>query len=491
MTDATTLTSEDPGDGRRAQPPQVLALVVAWAPAEPDRVGEVAVFPTTRAPVTFVLGRGAAASDDGNRRLAFARHRAGAVEERPPLAMGTLSRRQLLVRARGIESLAIENVGRCRLAHNGATASVAEVKPGDTILLGRELLLLCVRRSAWLLSADRVAPMAFGSADAHGWVGESPAAWEVRRQVAFLAQQAGHVLITGESGTGKEHAARALHALSPRAGLAFVSRNSATLPEGLVDAELFGHARNYPGAGMPERLGLVAEAGAGTLFLDEIAELPQGLQTHLLRLLDGGEYQRLGDSVVRTSNFRLLAATNGPDQLRPDFRARFKLCLRVPGLGDRVEDIPLLLRHLLRVIARDSQDIAVRLFAGADPSGEPRVAVGFVDALVRRCYTTHVRELEGLIWRALTEGPESVLDGPVTEPAGLAEAHPKRAPPSRGKVAPGSISAAAIEAALAQHDGSVERAWHALGLGSRHVLTRLMTKHGVRRPGARNSPRNE
>src|SRR6185436_8690780 len=141
--------------------------------------------------------------------------------------------------------------------------------------------LFCVRRRAWVHSLGSRAPsMPFGTADPHGMVGESPVAWEFRRQIAFVAPRPDHVLIVGESGTGKELAARAVHALSPRNASAFVARNAATFPEGLVDAELFGHAKNYPNAGMPERPGLIAGAASATLFLDEIAELSPTLQTH-------------------------------------------------------------------------------------------------------------------------------------------------------------------------------------------------------------------
>src|SRR6185503_16398678 len=116
-------------------------------------------------------------------------------------------------------------------------------------------------------------------------------------------------------------AARALHELSPRAERRLVSRNAATLPSGLMDAELFGNAKNYPNPGMAERAGLIGEANGGTLFLDEIGELPAELQAHLLRVLDGdGEYQRLGDAQQRRSDFRLVAATNrDPSSLKHDF----------------------------------------------------------------------------------------------------------------------------------------------------------------------------
>src|SRR5581483_3361135 len=136
--------------------------------------------------------------------------------------------------------------------------------------------------------------------------------------------------------------ARAVHDSSTRADKPLVARNAATFPEGLVDAELFGHARNYPNAGMPERPGILGQAAGGTVFLDEISELPVALQTHLLRVLDRGEYQRLGDSASRVADVRFIAATNRPEGLRPDLAARFKLRIPLPTLAQRAEDIPLI-----------------------------------------------------------------------------------------------------------------------------------------------------
>ena len=130
-----------------------------------------------------------------------------------------------------------------------------------------------------------------------------------------------------------------------------MSRNgSATLPAGLIDAELFGNVANYPNAGMAERPGLIGEADGSTLFLDEIGELPDALQTHLLRVLDdGGEYQRLGDARRRHADLRLIAATNRPvRQLKHDLAARLRLRVHLPGLNERPEDVPLLARFLLQ-----------------------------------------------------------------------------------------------------------------------------------------------
>src|SRR5262249_8174942 len=139
----------------------------------------------------------------------------------------------------------------------------------------------------------------FGMGDRFGIVGESAAAWHLRAAIAFVAAQSAHVLITGASGTGKELVARAIHAASERAARPMVARSAGTFPETLVDAELFGSARGYPNAGMPERTGLFGEADGSTLFFDEIGEVPESLQSHLLRVLDSGEYHRLGESRQR------------------------------------------------------------------------------------------------------------------------------------------------------------------------------------------------
>ena len=172
--------------------------------------------------------------------------------------------------------------------------------------------------------------------------------------MAFAAQAASHVLITGASGVGKELAARAVHALSARADGPWVSRNAATLPDGLADAEFFGNAANYPNPGMPERPGLVGEAAGGTLFLDEIGELSEPLQAKLLRVADAGEYQRLGEATPRHADFVLVGATNrDPSSLKHDLAARFPVRLHVPGLAERREDIPLIAEALLqRAVAK-------------------------------------------------------------------------------------------------------------------------------------------
>ena len=184
---------------------------------------------------------------------------------------------------------------------------------------------------------------------------------------------------------------------------------------------------------------------------------------------------------MRVSSFRLLGATNRPGAMRPDLGARLKLSLRLPGLNERREDIPLLALHLLRSIARENRDIAARLFPRGNLEEEPPIALELMNALVRRVYKTHVRELEALLWEALTAGPEGVLGVPRRSSTPLDPGQPgETKTPSRP--APSKpFSAQALEAALAENEGNLERTWRALGLGSRHVLARLMAKHGIRR----------
>jgi len=309
---------------------------------------------------------------------------------------------------------------------------------------------------------------AFGEPDALGILGESPLTWRLRESIAFAAKADTHVLVLGESGTGKELAAKAIHSLSSRSERPFVARNAATLPAGLVDAELFGNAKNYPNPGMPERAGLVGEADGGTLFLDEIGELPSELQAHLLRVLDSdGEYQRLGEARTRRSTFRLVAATNrDPTALKHDFLARFTAHVELPSLDARRDDLSLLLRHLLSRASRRSPEIAGR-FARIDPA--------LVVHVLRRRFPANVRDLDALLWRSLAESCGDTLELPASLRAPTAPALAP-APAPREQPDPNEEQ---IRAALASSGNSVPKAATALGLSSRYALYRLMKKHGI------------
>ena len=442
-----------------------LALVIAWCADEPARLGEVALFTPRGAAQT--LGRG---DGDGEARVRFFRQRPRRLEPTEPLVGLALSRKQLTVKA-AVGSLAVERVGRCALAVNGVATEKATVVPGDTILLRGQLLLFCTRRVPSIPQAVYFLEKsygAFGEPDAAGILGEAPGMWQMRERIAFAANASKHVLIHGESGTGKELAARAVPALSARASKPFVSRNAATLPSGLIDAELFGNAKNYPNAGMPERAGLVGQADGGTLFLDEIAEVPVEQQAHLLRVLDSdGEYQRLGEATTRRSDLVLVGATNRDVRaLKHDVAARLTLRLELPPLDERREDIPLLVRHLLLLAAKKSPQIGER-FVEETAGGrlEPRVNPALVELLLVHDYETHIRELDALLWRAMAGSPGNtvLLTDELRQEGRARDAEP---------------TAAELRAAL-KNAGSVQSAARALGLKSRYALYRLMKKHGI------------
>jgi two-component system nitrogen regulation response regulator GlnG/two-component system response regulator HydG len=437
----------------------VLALVVCWA-SESERLGQALFVPPTKKGTSYLFGRGDADRDDPHPRVRFAAEKGGEIVDRGTVSIPQISRRQLVFRAQGAEALEIENVGRCRMFHNGSECTSARAVSGDTIRLGGQLLFLCVARTVLRGSMPSgYEDHRFGHADADGIVGESQPAWDLRRQIAFVAGEAGHVLVSGASGTGKELVARAIHARSKRRAAPLVARNASTFPEGIIDAELFGNMRNYPNPGMVERQGLIGAADGSSLFLDEIAELPASLQAHFLRVLDAGEYQRLGETTVRRSDFRLIAATNRPERLKEDFAARFRFTLEVPDLNARREDVPLLVRHLLR-----------------DQGREP-LGLSTLEALVRRTYETHTRELEGAIWRVL--GGQGI-PAPSKSPSVEAPGAPSPQADQADTVDPKTVTKEAIEAAMETHGGVIEQVWRALGLSSRHALNRLLAKHKLR-----------
>ncbi len=468
MADETTtenLTASDEGPGLARPMP---ALVIAWSSEEPERVGELTLVGGRSEP--WVLGRHA---DDGARRLRFAPQRPDTPGQPRGLTGAGLSRRQLLIERHGAK-LDIKRVGRCKTSVNGVTVDEARLAPGDTLLLRGQLLLLCVERAA-VLPALKTFPAearrAFGEVDALGLIGESPVMWTLRERIAFCARSDRHVLVLGPSGSGKELVGRGVHLLSSRVDAPFVARNAATMPEGLIDAELFGNRRDYPNPGMPEREGLIGEAHGGTLFLDEIGELPPKLQAHLLRVLDGGEYQRLGDDVARTSNLRLVAATNrNLDELKFDFAARFSLSVPTPPLDVRREDIPLLLRHLLRQAARNAPDLAACFL---DAHGQPRVSARLVAALLRHDYRLHVRELDRLLWLSMAGSSADRLELTAEVESNLA-----MPTPPTPIVDTTTLDEEATREALRATDGNQAAAAKRLGL-SRYAMYRLVKKHGI------------
>jgi len=479
MNHDTTLADSTFGTSGTSPPPEVLALAIVWSaqPGECGRSFSIPPIPTDR---PHILGRGEASSTDVHPRLLLEEARPGGSRHATPLASQKISRAQLSIELKAGGTLSVANIGKARMLHNDAPSQRASLVAGDILQLGSQLLLLCVRRPAWLrpMPTDFVFP-AFGRADQSDIVGESIAIWELRQQLAFAAIQPEHVLVSGESGTGKELLANALHARSSRARRALVSRNASTFPETLIDAELFGNAKNYPNPGTPERLGLLGQADDSTLFLDEFAELPQTLQTHLLRVLDAGEYQRLGEAQVRHVNLRLIGATNRPELLRADLAARFRIRIHSPGLNERREDIPLLAHAALRSIAAKPASGALRFFPNRDLEQEPRISLALMNALLRRRYLTHFRELEALLWKSVNHSLGETLEPVPNDPASPASLPAREE--AEAVVDPATLSRETLQGALERNHWVIEQAFRELGLSSRHVLTRLIARHGLRR----------
>lgn len=442
-------------------------FAVLFCAEAPERVGAFIAVPDSFSSKPYIFGRGVARSGDEAVRLSVTFQRAGETFRLPPFENASLSRTQLEV-CQVPGGFRLRNLGKCQLSINGEPTDDGVARRGDLIEIGRQLVLRCSERLEAITDPDWRASHAPGNPDEDGIVGESPAAWELRREIRFVAAREGHVLILGSSGTGKELVAAAVHRLS-RPGKAWIARNAATLPTTLIDAELFGNAKAYPNPGMAERKGLVGAADQGSLFLDEFAELPLEAQTHLLRVLDVGEYQRLGDATIRHSNFRLIAATNRPvTDLRADVLARFAFLIQIPDLSARPEDIPLLARHWLRTLARTDAALAKRFLTH---EGEPQFSSDFVASLVRQPFPSNARELRNLLWdtiRANENGALELRHSPRPTPA-----------PSNQSNLDEDLSAAQLRAALEANQGSIEKTWRALGLRNRFALMRLMKKNAV------------
>jgi two-component system response regulator HydG len=432
------------------------ALLWLGSTEEPGRDGEALLVPPGR---TSLVGRLPAAP--GNHHLEWVQQRPDQQRGTGPFRSPQVSRAQLelLPTAAGLQ---VKNLGRLPLLLAGRPVEQHLAVEGTVLRLGDTHALLVTRR---LPVFDGGAPtFAFGDADPWGLVGEAPVMWELRRHVAFVGARRDHVLVCGPSGSGKEAVARALHAASPRARGPWVARSAATLPESLLEAELFGHVAHFPQHGMAARPGLVGQADGGTLFLDEIGEMPESAQARLLRLLDDGEYHRLGESQPRRADVRIIGATNrAPHELKHDLLARLSLRVTVPGLNERLEDLPLLARHLLQH-ARDTDPTAFAHLALGGATA-PCLHPELLARLATHRFSTHVRELRRIVWTAVRDGTGAVLnEAEIEEPEPQSEA----------------LSAELIQAALDRHGGAQEPAWRELGLPSRHALARLVKRHGLR-----------
>src|SRR5437773_2621810 len=220
-------------------------------------------------------------------------------------------------------------------------------------------------------------------------IGKSEAMYMLIERVKAAAKVSGSVLVTGESGTGKELVAKAIHEHSDRHGGKFVAVDCGALPDELIESELFGHRRGAFTTAVADKPGLFEEANGGTLFLDEIANTSRRFQAKLLRVLQDRQLRRLGDLVSRKLDIRVIAATNcdlyvlvRKGDFREDLYYRLNvLPIRVPPLRRRIEDVPLLVEHMLQDRKRISEDAIVKLLAYSYP-GNVRELENIIESAV-------------------------------------------------------------------------------------------------------------
>jgi DNA-binding NtrC family response regulator len=225
-------------------------------------------------------------------------------------------------------------------------------------------------------------------------IGSHPAMLELGRRIELVAARKTPVLVQGPTGTGKELVARALHRLSDRAAKPFVALNCAAIPESLLEAELFGHARGAFTGAVQRRTGRIESAQGGTLFLDEIGEMPLSLQSKLLRFLENGELQRVGENEPVFVDVRIVAATHQPlarrareGSFRSDLFYRLAVFLiATPSLAERLTDLPVLVEHFLQ--------------KASGPNARKRISQEALSMLQAHTWPGNIRELQHVIERA-------------------------------------------------------------------------------------------
>jgi DNA-binding NtrC family response regulator len=309
------------------------------------------------------------------------------------------------------------------------------------------------------------------SSDIPQIVAESPAMKSVLNLVQRIGPADANVLITGENGTGKEVITRLLHSISSRRSKPLISLNAGALAEGVFESELFGHVRGAFTDAKSDRVGRFELADGGTLFLDEIGNVPLNLQAKLLRVLETGEFERVGSSKTQKVNVRLLSATNADlnaevaqGRFRQDLLFRLNTVeIKLPPLRDRIEDIPVLAEHFLKLHSERYR----RSIMGFTPEA--------LDALRQHLWPGNVRELDHVIERAVLMSPGNS----VTAFDLALEATPDARLSARlEEMSLEDAERLLIKKALARFEGNANRAAEALGL-SRSALYRRLQKYGL------------
>ena len=300
-------------------------------------------------------------------------------------------------------------------------------------------------------------------------IAESAAMQNVLQVISRVGPSDANVLVLGENGTGKGVVARALHAVSSRASRPMVIVNSGGVSEGVFESELFGHVRGAFTDAKADRVGRFELADQGTLFLDEIANVPLSQQAKLLRVIETGEFERLGSSRTRRVDVRIISATNADlneevaaGRFRQDLLFRLNTIeIRIPPLRDRREDTPLLAQHFLR---QHAQRYRKRL-------------TGFESAamqmLLEHSWPGNVRELDHAIERAVL-----MAAGPLVKTGDLGLRTAKESTGRLEDMSLEDVECFLIKKAMTRYDGNVSQAAKALGL-SRSALYRRLQRYGL------------
>jgi DNA-binding NtrC family response regulator len=300
-------------------------------------------------------------------------------------------------------------------------------------------------------------------------VAESPAMRPVLEMIARVGPSDANILITGENGTGKGLVAHLLHAASPRAAQPFVTINMGGLSDGVFESELFGHVKGAFTDAKTDRMGRFELAEGGTLFLDEIANVALSQQTKLLRVLEAGEFERVGSSKTRRADVRLIAATNADlraevaaGHFRQDLLFRLNTIeIHLPPLRERREDIPLLAQHFLRQHCQHHR----KGLDGFDLNAR--------QVLLNHSWPGNVRELDHVVERAVLmarENPVRASDLGLQPVSGAA--------PQLEDMSIEDVERFLIKKTLARFDGNARKAAEVLGL-SRSAFYRRLEKYGL------------
>jgi DNA-binding NtrC family response regulator len=300
-------------------------------------------------------------------------------------------------------------------------------------------------------------------------IAESPSMQPLMEMVARVAPSDANVLITGEHGTGKDVIARTVQALSTRSSKPLITVNVGGLPETLFESELFGHVRGAFTDAKVDRVGRFELADQGTLFLDEIANLPLTLQAKLLRVLETGEVERVGSSITRHVDVRVLSATNADlrtevssGRFREDLLFRLNTIeLHLPPLRERKQDIPLLALYFLRRYAARYHKATTGFDDGA------------LQALNSYPWPGNVRELDHAVERAVLLAQTDLI-----QPSDLSLETVREAPAKLDEMSLEDVERVLIQKAMGRYGGNVTQAARALGL-SRSALYRRLQKHSL------------